>query len=137
MMKALPHRNLYTRLQASSNGVGVFAIRDIPEGTVLFLGDVGATVRVPIGEVESIEDQEVRRMYFDFCPLVDGAFVCPADFNQLTMGWYTNHSDHPNVNVDEELRFSTHRLVLKGEEITTDYTRYSEHARHFLSAWNR
>ena len=137
MMKALPHRNLYTRLQASWNGVGVFAIRDIPERTVLFVGDVGATVRVPIAEVESIEDREVRKMYFDFCPVVGGAFVAPADFNQLTMGWYTNHSDYPNVNVDQELRFSTNRLVLKGEEITTNYTTYSEHAGRALASWKR
>ena len=43
-----------------------------------------------------------RRIYFDFCPLVDGAFVAPQDFNQITMAWYLNHSDVPNVVTDPE-----------------------------------
>jgi hypothetical protein len=36
----LPHSNVFVRLQASPlHGVGVFAIRDIPKGAYVFLGD--------------------------------------------------------------------------------------------------
>jgi uncharacterized protein len=101
----LPHRNLYTRIKASPNGVGLFAIRDIPCGTTLFVGDVSHTVRVPVSVVESITDPEVRQMYIEFCPVVGNHFVAPSDFNQITMSWYLNHSETPNVVVVPELQF--------------------------------
>lgn len=132
-----PHRNLHTRLQVSpGRGIGVFAIRDIPQRTRLFAGDSGETVRFPLAAFERIEDAAVRQVYLDFCPLVDGAFVAPVDLNQLTMAWYMNHSREPNVAADALLHFTTSRLVRKGEELTTDYTRFSEHADRFVGAWS-
>jgi hypothetical protein len=133
----LPHRNLYTRIKASSTGVGLFAIRDIPKGTKLFVGDVGNTIRISVSDVNKIDDAEVRRMYTDFCPVVGNYFVAPSDFNQITMSWYLNHSDEPNVTVVPELQFFTVRFVLLGEELTTDYTTYSDHALTYIRTWNR
>lgn len=133
----VPHRNLYTRLQVSpERGIGVFAIRDIPIATRLFVGDAGETVRFPLAAFEQIEDAAVRQVYLDFCPLVDGAFVAPVDLNQLTMAWYMNHSRAPNVAADARLHFTTTRLVRHGEELTTDYTRFSDHADRFVGDWS-
>lgn len=133
----LPHDNLYTRLQVSpERGIGVFAIRAIPQGTRLFVGDAGATVRFPLASFDAIEDAAVRQMYLDCCPLVDGAFVAPVDLNQLTMAWYMNHSPEPNVEADSQLQFRVARLVRTGEELTTDYTRFSDHADRFVGAWS-
>jgi SET domain-containing protein len=132
---AAPHSNLYTRIGRASHGVGVVAIRDIPPGTELFMGDYGATVRIPIAEVEAIEDPEIRRMYFDFCPEEKAAFIAPADFNQLTMGWHLNHSDAPNVKVEPGMRFVCSRLIRKGEELTTDYAAYSDSAKRLIANW--
>jgi len=131
-----PHANLYTRLQISKRGVGLFAIREIPGGTTLFLGDKGETVSVSPAIVDAIDDDEIKRMYYDFCPLVDGAFIAPADFNQMAMGWYMNHSDSPNVVVGEGKNFVAGRLIAKGEELTTDYRTYSEHAHKFAQLWS-
>ena len=133
----LPHTNLYTRLQASSNGVGVFAIRDIPKGTKLFVGDVGETVRVRVSIIDKLEDAEIRRMYYDFCPVIDEFFIAPLDFNQITMGWYLNHSNDPNVQVDAGLQFVTSRRIRLGEEVTANYTTYSEHASHYVGDWTK
>ena len=105
MADGLPHRNLYTRLKVSPYGIGVFAIRDIPEGLRLFEGDEGAVVRVPRTVVDQIENAEMRRMYFDFCPMLDETYVAPVNFNLLTMCWYLNHSAEPNVNIDGNLHF--------------------------------
>ena len=131
----LPHHNLYTRIKVSANGVGVFAIRDIPEGAPLFAGDIGETVAIAASEVEAIADEEVRRMYTDFCPVVNGCFVAPKDFNQITMGWYLNHSAEPNVAASEDLRFIASRFIAKGEELLSDYTTYSAHAADFVRRW--
>jgi hypothetical protein len=131
-----PHRNLYTRIKASSKGVGLFAIRSIPKGTPLFVGDVGNTVRISVSTVDKISDAEVRQMYADFCPVVDNYFIAPSDFNQMTMSWYMNHSDEPNVTVVPELQFVTSRFVPVGEELTTNYTTFSDHASVYVRTWN-
>jgi hypothetical protein len=130
-----PHRNLYTRIKASSKGVGLFAIRDIPKGTKLFVGDVGHTVKILRSDVEKLHDLEVRRMYIDFCPVIDNHFLAPSDFNQMTMSWYLNHSDTPNVMVTPELQFVTAKFVTVGEELTADYTTYSDHAVKYVATW--
>jgi SET domain-containing protein len=130
-----PHRNLYTRIKACSLGVGVFAIRDIPKGVNPFLGDVGHVINVPVSEVNELKDDEVRRMYFDFCPVVDDAFVAPGDFNQLTIGWYVNHSKAPNVSVTAEMAFVATRDIQHGEELTSDYSTYSAHVEGFFDGW--
>ena len=113
----------------------MFAIRDIPRATKLFVGDVGQTVRVPIATVDRIQDAELRRMYYDFCPVVNAFFVAPVDFNQMTMGWYLNHSDDSNVQIDQRLQFVTSRLIRFGEEVTANYTTYSEHSPSFVRKW--
>jgi hypothetical protein len=131
-----PHRNLYTRIKASSKGVGLFAIRSIPKGTQLFVGDVGNTVRILVSTVNKISDAEVRRMYTDFCPVVDNYFIAPIDFNQMTMSWYMNHSDAPNVTVVSDLQFVASKVIHVGEELTTNYTTFSDHALTYVRIWN-
>lgn len=133
----LPHNNLYTRIKACSKGVGVFAIRDIPEATKLFVGDIGETVQLPVSDVDGLEDAELRRMYYDFCPVKDGRFIAPVDFNQMTMGWYLNHSDDPNVEVDDRIHFVAARLIRMGEELTANYTTYSQHAARHIRDWKQ
>lgn len=132
----LPHCNLYTRIKVSPNGVGVFAIREIPEGTRLFFCDIGGTVAIPVSEVETIADQEVRQMYIDFCPVINDCFVAPLDFNQITMGWYLNHSAEPNVAVSKDLEFIALKLIPRGEELVSDYTTYSDRAASYVGKWN-
>jgi hypothetical protein len=130
-----PHEGSYSRLQCGAHGVGVFAITDIAKGVRLFEADSGVTVRVPVHVVDALPESELRRMYYDFCPLVAGEFVAPAHFDLLTTGWYTNHSDAPNVHVGPSLEFTSARAIASGEELTTDYTSYSSHARRFIAEW--
>jgi hypothetical protein len=136
MGSAYPHYNLYTRLRTSAHGVGVFAIRDIPDGMRLFKGDSGMIVRVPRAAVDRITDPELRRVYFDFCPSLDDVFIAPADFNLLTMEWYMNHSADPNVVADHNMQFFSCRPIGVGEELTTDYASFSDHSPTLVSQWN-
>jgi hypothetical protein len=129
-----PHRHLYARLGVTQDkGIGVVAIRDIPAGMNPFAGDEGKMVRVPVAEVEAIPDGAIRTMYVDFCPVQDGAYHAPADFNLLTTGWYMNHSDHPNVAAEGDLAFLTTRNIAKGEELTVDYATFSDGAARKLA----
>ncbi len=133
---ALPHRHLLTRIKPSlRGGVGVFAIRGISAGTRLFVGDKGKVVCVLKRDVERISDSEIRRMYTDFCPINGRYYIAPANFNQITMSWYLNHSDEPNVRVLEDMQFVALTSVAPGEELTTDYTTFSYHAHKHVKRW--
>ena len=132
---AAPHKHLFARLRISpGRGVGVFAIRDMPAGINPFQGDECGAVRVPQAEVEALKPA-LRQMYLDFCPLVDGAYVAPVSFNRMTIAWYMNHADQPNVAADLRIDFVTLRPIAAGEELTVDYTTFSDHARAYVEAW--
>lgn len=132
----VPHRHLYTRLRTSpGKGVGVFAIRDIPQGCNPFIGDDAGSTWVPAATVDAIADVEVRRMYLDFCPLVDDRYLAPLDFNRMTVAWFMNHSDKPNMTSDANVDFRAKRLIFAGEELTADYRSYSDHAEAFVALW--
>lgn len=129
MREDAPHHPLYTRLKTSpGRGIGVFAIRAIPQAMNPFAGDAASTVRVPVAQVQAIEEAEVRQIYFDFCPVVDEAFIAPANLNLLTVSWYMNHSDQPNVAVDGTIMFAAKRAIEVGEELTVDYRQFSDWA---------
>ena len=132
----LPHQHLFTRLRPSpGRGVGVFAIRDIPLGINPFYADEGDTVLVPLQRVHEIDDPDLRSIYFDFCPLLSGDFLAPTNFNLMSVGWYMNHSDRPNVTSDGGINFSTAEHIAKGDVLTLVYTTFSDHARLFIDAW--
>jgi SET domain-containing protein len=121
----LPHANVYTRLRPSTiHGVGVFAIRRIEKGTPLFAGDEDI-VWVDQGYVADLP-KKIKKLYDDFAIIKDGKYGCPTNFNLLTMGWYLNDSDDPNVAVDDEYNMSALRDIEEGEELTIDSSKFSE-----------
>jgi hypothetical protein len=105
--------------------VGVFALRDIPKGAPIFGDDDEPTTLVPMAVVKRLKP-EIRALYEDFCVLEAGQWTCPTSFNLLTPAWYLNHSKTPNVACDESLRFFALRRISSGEELTADYTSYSD-----------
>ena len=123
--KALPHSHLYTRLKPSPiHGVGVFAIRHIPKGTLLFDPDE-EIVWVDARQIRGLSDG-LREMYEDFCIIKDGKYGCPSNFNRLTMSWYLNDSQTPNILVDGDYNMWAARDIEDGEELTIDSSRFSE-----------
>jgi uncharacterized protein len=123
------HKYAYTRLKPSPiHGIGVFAIRDIPKGTNIFLDDKGKMVWVNRAEVENLNG-EIKKLYDDFCPIVEDQYGCPNGFNNLTVAWYINEpikGQKPNVICNKEYDFIAARDIKKGEELTVDYSTYSE-----------
>lgn len=125
MRAALPHTGVYTRLRPSKiHGLGVFAIRPIKAGTPLFVGDE-EIVWVDEGEVARLP-KALKRLYEDFAIIKDGKYGCPPSFNNLTMAWYMNDSDDPNVNVDDDYNMWANRDIEEGEELTMDSSKFSE-----------
>ncbi len=123
---SLPHDGVFTRLQPSAiHGIGVFAIRPIPAGTHIFEPDDDELVSVSEAEIAEIPEP-LRRLYQDFCPKENGKYQCPASLNRLTPSWFLNHSSQPNVAADKELRFYALRNISAAEELTSDYSAYSD-----------
>jgi SET domain-containing protein len=124
----LPHYKVYTRLGLSKiHGIGVFAIADIDKGTHLFEFDNTKMVWISTTELEKVPIK-IKLLYQDFCVLNDNKtmYGCPENFNQLTMAWYMNHSDQPNVEADNEYNFSSIRSIKDGEELTINYNHFKE-----------
>jgi len=124
------HAGVYTRLQKSRHGIGVFAILDIPTGTNVFVGDINEMHDIDENDLNYVQ-AEIKQLYDDFCVRKGGKLKGPSNFNNLTVGWYLNHSDTPNVRCDEHFDFISTQLIKKGEELTADYTTYDERPLNF------
>lgn len=132
--KSFPHDDVYARLQNSPiHGVGVFAIRDIPRGTKIFRNDDSKMIWINKADIGNI-DTELLRLYDDFSISKKGKLGCPKNFNMLTVGWYINESKgNPNVSCNDDYDFVALRDIKKGEELTSNYSTYSEHPKGLLS----
>ena len=123
-----PHDGVFTRLRPSEiHGIGVFAIKDIPKDTYLFVGANSKIVSVDRKEVEN-QDVEIKKLYDDFCVIIDEKYYCPDNFNNLNVGWYLKESkENPNVRCDENYDLYASRDIRKDEELTVDYSNFSDY----------
>lgn len=121
MKRAWPHEGVYARIGASRvHGVGVVAIRDIPAGTLVFRGESERVTWVSRAAVRRLP-AGLRSLYEDFGMAWGEQLGVPPSLNRLSVGWYVNHSDRPNVEAGEDGRFRALRRIRKGEELTADY----------------
>ena len=121
-----PHDGVYARIGTSRvHGVGVRAIRDIPRGTAVFRGESERVVWVSRAAIRRLP-AALRRLYEDFGMLWGERIGVPPTLNMLTVGWYVNHSDRPNVEADDSGRFHALRRIRKGEELTADYRTFAD-----------
>ena len=109
------------------------AIRDIPAGAFVFHGESERVAWVLRSEVRRLP-AAIRRLYEDFGMVWGDWIGVPPSLNMLSVGWYVNHSDRPNLDVDEDGRFRTLRRIRKGEELTADYRTFADEPLPFRPA---
>jgi uncharacterized protein len=131
MAAKLPHEGVWVRLGLSAvHGIGVFAIRPIPAGTDIFANDGVPLVWVSKAELEQSGLTEAERaLYHDFGINRGGMIGCPANFHNLTPGWYLNEpapGAAANVRSTDRLAFIARRDIAEGEELSIDYESFSE-----------
>lgn len=114
---------VYFRLRPSTipgAGVGVFAVTDIPKGTLL---------------PELFPDEDVRRLTWEefaaldvpdevknnFATRYETECFVPRDFNRVSAGWYLNDSDEPNLAHDANHDYFALRDIRAGEELFIRY----------------
>jgi len=125
--------NVYCRLQPSQFGIGVFAIRDIPEGTNPFRcqppGDEYTEfdendAKIYIYENDNIPPG-VKQCVRDLSSIShDGMLLVPVEFNCSCLRCYINHSLTPNVTTNDGEIFVTTRYIKEGEELFVNYYDY-------------
>ena len=123
-------KNTYCRLKPSKiEGVGIFAVRDIPKGINPFNGTKKQNWhKFHISELKSLNKE--------LMPLIDSFFVIHKDgnvyisdscLNGMDISYYLNNSDKPNIKtIDDGENFKTLRKIKKGEELTVSYATYDE-----------
>jgi hypothetical protein len=131
MAAKLPHEGVWVRLGVSDiEGIGVFAIRPIPKGTDIFANDRVPLTWVSRAELAAAKPSEAERaLYHDFGIQRGESIGCPANFNNLTPGWYLNEPPPgrtANVRAGEDFAFTACRDIAEGEELTIDYSGFSE-----------
>jgi SET domain-containing protein len=120
-------RNTYCRLKASSiQGVGVFAVRNIPENINPFSGlPEQKWLRFSMDELGEI-DKNIMEMIDDYFVVEkDNTINIPEyGLNGMDMSFFVNHSYAPNLITREGRYFITARIIKKGEELTVGYDGY-------------
>lgn len=96
------------------DGVGVFAVKAFPKGAVFELfveGDSRYLRDVPPAFRKYVMHGDAPRI------------MCPADFRRMSVGWFMNLSDNPNVKDTGDYYYKALRDIQAGEEITVrEYT---------------
>lgn len=121
MKTRAPHDGVYARIGPSRiHGVGVRAIRDIPAGTLVFHGESERVVWMSRAAVRRMP-KAIRALYEDFGMVSGDRIGVPPTLNMLSVGWYVNHSERPNIEAGDDSRFRALRRIRKGAELTADY----------------
>jgi len=109
------------RLGKSKTGVGVRAERLIKKGSRIDAWEQGDMIYVPL---ESVTDIEYLRWLNVFGIVVWKGFYAPKNPMRLSLAWYINHSNKPNVTVavtPSKWTIRALRDIRAGEELTVDY----------------
>ncbi|MGO9777922.1 MAG: FRG domain-containing protein [Terracidiphilus sp.] len=133
-----PHRGVFVRIQPSKlhkSGVGVFAIMRIPKNRRIFADENEEVLWMTKQSLP--KTGPLRKLYDDFAIIKGDRYGCPTSFNRLTPAWFMNESKTPNSRCDENYDFYTMRDINPGEELTVDYSTFSEYPDGYKASASR
>ena len=101
-------------------GVGVFVLHDVDEGTrlELFQEDFQEELRDEKGVPEELHGYCLNHE--------SGKLLCPKFFNRMDVGNYVNHSKNANMVYAKDKGYSAKRDIKAGEELLANYNDLSE-----------
>src|SRR3989344_4289152 len=121
-------KKTYCRLKPSRiEGVGVFAIRDIPQNINPFLKEEKPSWI-------KLREEELKQLPKEVLEMIDSFFVIEKSkeveipqngLNGMDVSFFLNHSRNRNMKTDDSgYNFLTLRKIKKGEELTVNYGTY-------------
>jgi SET domain-containing protein len=116
--------NTYVMIRPSPiEGIGVFAIRDIPKGCRdMFSQGIGEWIKVPKADIESLPNHS-KALVETYCLYDEGNYFVPDHgFKVMDLVNFLNHSDTPNIiSINDGEFFETIKDIQAGEELLIDY----------------
>ncbi|MCK6450326.1 MAG: SET domain-containing protein [Alphaproteobacteria bacterium] len=105
-------------------GVGCFTLAPIRAGQIVKnLWDDEDVRFVGAAEVPP----ELVPLHKRYCIESADGYWCPLDFRRMSVGWYLNHSDAPNLaSRDGGNNYLALRDIAAGEELTIDYRKLDD-----------
>lgn len=112
------------------HGLGLFARRDIPAGTVLWRFHAPFDVAFDESDLEPLpEPTRAAVLKYSYLDAARGRYVLCGDDAR-----FMNHSDTPNTREDPEATVAI-RDIAAGEEITCDYREFDATPKERASGW--
>ena len=118
--------NTYVMLKPSPiEGIGVFAIADIPKGCRTMFGKPDAAdewITITKKEIESLP-AHIQFLVGNYCLYDEEHYFVPAyGFKKMDLALFINHADTPNIiSVNDGDYFEAIRDIKAGEELLVDY----------------
>jgi len=121
-------KKTYCRIKVSKiNGVGIFAIRNIPAGINPFKGICKQKwIEMKLSDFKNL-DRGILEMIDDFFVIEknEKLLVPENGLNGMDISFFLNNSKNPNMEtLDGGFTFLTLRKIKKGEELTVSYKTY-------------
>lgn len=113
----------YIQLKPSKvcNGVGIFALRTIPKGTILFTDVEPDSNLIPWESLEQVDELVIKYLN-SICNTSEKGVYLNRTVNNINVTYYVNHSEEPNVLHDRALDwFITLIDIQVGEELLCTY----------------
>jgi len=125
-------KNTYCQLRPSKiEGVGVFAVREIPKGNDPFLGiKQKQWIKFMTDDLKGI-DKSIFNMIDNFFVIEkdDSVYIPKDGLNGIDVSFFVNNSKKPNLKImgngkESATQFIALRKIKKGEELTVSYGTY-------------
>lgn len=114
--------NVHLKPSKVCDGVGVFALIDIPPFTSLFgPNSLPDTLLLTWSDLEGCHENTIEYLK-RVCSVNEEGVFLSRRFNDINMSYYVNHSLEPNVHYDVNRdEYTTIRYIYAGEEILCKY----------------
>lgn len=114
----------YTLAPSNIQGVGVFTMISIKNGEHLDLFDPEDCRYIALakeGEQDFLDKYAIPEYR-------QRGWWAPLDWKRMSLGWYLNHSEEPNLHPDRDCNeYYASRDILPGEELTINYNIFYEY----------
>ena len=118
------HKALLYLGSSKIHGIGCFSDTLIKKGEFVRVWSPEDSRWVPLKKAHASPH---KKLFQRFGIRTTGGYWAPIDFLRISVGWYMNHSEMPNLQSDDgDVTYYALRDIEPGEEVTIDYRRMDD-----------